>query len=162
MGLTKRHPTAIMNLATILILQARVASSSALFGPLPYLSDIVLAKAGLGLLKLKGFLLSRLLRRSEANNNNVTSGNVAVELENNDCVDEVEMKWVNICKNVTREVCEMKPVEECHQTLVTVCKDVDEEVCKEIEEEVCEDVSKKECTEVSCETNIIPKCSIKT
>merc|ERR1711977_181779 len=160
--LTKTHPAFIMNLVTILILLACAASSSALFGPLPYLGDIVLAKAGLGLLASKGYLLSRFLRKKEANNNTVSYRNVDVKLENNDCVDEVEMKWVNICKNVTREVCEMKPVEECHQTMVNVCKDVDEEVCKDKEEEVCEDVSKNDCTDGSCETDSIPKCSIKT
>ena len=47
---------------------ACAASSSALFGPVPNLEDIILGKAGLGLLTAKGFLLGHLFGHNKAGN----------------------------------------------------------------------------------------------
>ena len=151
-----------MNLVTILILVACAASSSALFGPLPYLSDIILAKAGLGLIKTKGFLLGKLLVHDKVTEYPPTVTEYPPNVVNNDCVVELETKWENICKNVTKESCEITPVEECHETLISVCNNVIEEVCEEKEENVCKNVTKELCTKGRCESVIVPKCSIET
>ena len=152
-----------MHLVTILTLVTCATSSSALFGPVPNLGDIILAKAGLGLLTAKGFLLGRLLRHNEDTNQEAPiTDNVEPE-DTNDCVVELETILVDICKNVTKMTCEIKPVEECHETLISVCKDVfDKEVCEEKEENVCKNVSKELCTKGRCETVLVPKCSTET
>ena len=135
---------------------ACAASSSALFGPVPNLADIVLAKAGLGLLATKGFLLGRLFGHNKAGNSTVET------VDTKDCVVELETILVDVCKNVTKMTCETKPVEECHETLISVCKDVTEEVCEEKEENVCKNVSKELCAKGRCDTVLVPECSIET
>ena len=143
-----------MHLVTILTLVACATSSSALFGPIPNLGDIILAKAGLGLLKTKAFLLGQLIGHPEPP--------ITEPEEPNNCCPEFETILVDICKNVTKMTCEIKPVEECHETLISVCKDVIEEVCEEKEENVCKNVSKELCTKGRCKTVLDEKCSIET
>lgn len=159
-----------MHLVTILILVACAASSSALFGPLPNLADVILAKAGLGLLSTKVFLLGRHFGNNRANSTTqvpVSTTQAALIVPNppvdtNNCVVELETKLENICKNVPKVTCEMKPVEECHETLISVCKNVIGEVCEEKEENVCNNVSKEVCIKGRCETVLVPKCTIQT
>lgn len=160
-----------MHLVTILTLVACAASSSALFGPLPNLGDIILAKAGLGLLKTKHFLLGRHFGHYRATSNTVSTTQAALIVPNppvdlfvdtNECVVELETKLEDICKNVPKVTCEIKPVEECLETLISVCNDVIEEVCEEKEENVCNNVSKEVCTKGRCKTVLVPKCSIET
>jgi len=138
----------IMRLASVLIFLSFSALSSALFGPVPYLSQIAAAKAGL--LATKSLLLAHLFRRKSKDN----------------CEDEMETIVEVICNPTSTQECQNEPQEECQDTLIEVCKVVDEELCEEVEENVCEQVSKQECgesvkvcrTEQKCHTIIEKKC----
>lgn len=140
-----------MHLISILILVSCAASSSALFS---HLKDA------------KRFFFGPLLGYDTATNNIIPEPKKDhLSVENKDCVKkdcivEEETILEDICKNVTRVTCEIKPVEECHETLISVCKDVIEEVCEEKEEKVCKNVSKELCNKGRCETVLIPKCSL--
>merc|ERR1739838_1094537 len=137
----------IMRLGSVLIFLSFTALSSALFGPVPYLSQIAAAKAGL--LATKSLLLGHLFRRKSKDN----------------CEDEMETIVEVVCNPTTTQECQNEPQEECQDTLIEVCK-VDEELCEEVEENVCEQVSKQECgesvkvcrTEQKCHTIIEKKC----
>merc|ERR1739838_593761 len=138
----------IMRLGSVLIFLSFTALSSALFGPVPYLSQIAAAKAGL--LATKSLLLGHLFRRKSKDN----------------CEDEMETIVEVVCNPTTTQECQNEPQEECQDTLIEVCKVVDEELCEEVEENVCEQVSKQECgesvkvcrTEQKCHTIIEKKC----
>ena len=127
-----------MRLASVLILLSFAALSSALFGPVPYLSELAVAKAGLGLLAVKSVLLGRLLVTNSEDN----------------CGDEMETILETVCKPATIQECQNKPEEKCHNKFIEVCNNVDVEISEDIEENVCQQVSKQQCPKPveSCRT----------